>query len=183
MSNQGSREFRRACAQFATGVTIVTARSPDGTPVGITVNSFTSVSLEPPLVLVCIDRGSSSYPAFRVGANYAVHVLRHDQSELSTRFATRGIGQEKFAGIRMREGLAGTPILPGYVALFECRAVAVQDGGDHGLFVGQVERVEVHESADPLVFHRGMYVHVDREHPIRVPREVLELWGLGWGSG
>lgn len=157
-----SKEFRRACGQFATGVTIVTARATDGTPVGLTANSFTSVSLEPPLVLVCVDKKIGSYQAFREGAPYAVHVLAEDQADLSTRFATRGT--DKFAGLAWREGLDGVPILPDYIALFECRVVHAYDGGDHTIFVGRVENLEVaHPDRPPLLFFRGRYASIRSE--------------------
>ena len=173
-----SREFRRACGHFLTGVTIVTARAADGAPAGLTVNSFTSVSLEPPLVLVCVDRRSATYPAFVQGSHYAVHVLRHDQRELSTRFATPRT--DRFAGLVWRPGLGGAPLLREFTALFECVALTAQDAGDHGLFVGRVERVEIRDSDSPLAFYRGAYVRIEREGAERLPEEAAELWRLGW---
>jgi flavin reductase (DIM6/NTAB) family NADH-FMN oxidoreductase RutF len=173
-----SREFRRACGHFLTGVTIVTVRAEDGAPIGLTVNSFTSVSLEPPLLLVCVDRRSGTYPAFTVAAPFAVHVLRHDQRELSTRFATPRT--DKFAGVGWRPGRNGAPILSEFTALFECVFVRAEDAGDHGLFLGRVERVEIRETDSPLAFYRGAYVRVEREGAERIPEEASELWRLGW---
>ena len=146
--------FRHACGQFMTGVTIVTTRADDGAPVGLTANSFTSVSLEPPLVLVCLDKRLGSYPAFRQGGHYAIHVLREDQAELSTRFATRGA--DKFGGLRCRNGLGGVPVLTTYLALFECEIVQVHEAGDHAIVVGHVHRLEVPPGdLPPLGFLRG----------------------------
>jgi flavin reductase (DIM6/NTAB) family NADH-FMN oxidoreductase RutF len=175
-----SREFRRACGSFLTGVTVVTGRAADGSPVGITVNSFTSVSLEPPLVLVCVDQRSTSLPAFGVGSRYAVHVLRHDQSELSSRFATRLAGPEKLAAVPWRESASGLPILPAFTALFECSIVATHPAGDHAVIVGRVERVDVRDTDDPLGFYRGAYMSVARESAQPIPEEAAELWRLGW---
>jgi 3-hydroxy-9,10-secoandrosta-1,3,5(10)-triene-9,17-dione monooxygenase reductase component len=173
-----SRDFRRACGHFLTGVTIVTARSTDGAPIGLTVNSFTSVSLEPPLVLVCIDRRSGTYPAFAAGSPFAVHVLRHDQRELSTRFATPRT--DKFADVRWHPGIGGAPVLSEFTSLFECTAVSVEAAGDHGVFLGRVDRVEIRDSDSPLAFYRGAYVRIEREGAERIPDEATELWRLGW---
>jgi flavin reductase (DIM6/NTAB) family NADH-FMN oxidoreductase RutF len=173
-----SREFRRACGQFLTGVTIVTARAADGSPLGLTVNSFASVSLEPPLVLVCVDRRSSTFAAFAPGSAYAVHVLRHDQRELSTRFATPR--PDKFAGVSFRQGSGGAPILSEFAALLECVSVSSHDAGDHGIFIGRVERVEVRETRSPLGFYSGAYVNIEHDGAERVPEEAAELWRLGW---
>lgn len=175
-----SREFRRALGQFLTGVTVVTARAADGTPVGVTANSFTSVSLEPPLVLVCLDKRLGSHNVFGVGGAYAVHLLHEDQTNLSTRFATRGT--DKFAGLTWRDGLDGVPILSDYLALFECRIVHAYDGGDHTIFVGEVRQITFGDpSLHPLGFLRGKYVRVDRHPYAYVPAEAIELWNLGWG--
>jgi flavin reductase (DIM6/NTAB) family NADH-FMN oxidoreductase RutF len=174
-----SKEFRRAAGQFLTGVTIVTVRADDGTPMGFTCNSFTSVSLDPPLVLVCLDKRGGSYGTFRVGRVYAVHVLEEHQIDLSTRFAMRG--GDKFAGLNYREGLDGVPILPDYLALFECRIEQAHDAGDHTIFVGRVERLDVSDSERrPLGFYRGKYIRIHRHPAAYVPEEVVELWRLGW---
>jgi flavin reductase (DIM6/NTAB) family NADH-FMN oxidoreductase RutF len=173
-----ARDFRKACGHFLTGVTIVTAIGDDGAPVGITVNSFTSVSLEPPLVLVCIDRVSGSHRAFATGSAFAVHVLHHEQRYLSTRFATPRA--DKFAGLAWRPGPGGAPILPEFTTLFECTTVTAEVAGDHGLFVGRVERVEIRDTDAPLAFYRGAYVRMEREGAERIPEEATELWRLGW---
>ena len=181
MSGRGAlseREFRRACGHFLTGVTIVTARGDDGRPIGITVNSFTSVSLEPPLVLVCIDRGSGAHRAFTEGAPFAVHVLHRAQRHVSTRFATPQ--PDKFTGIGWRPTERGVPILTEFTALFECTTVSSQAAGDHGLFIGHVDRVEIRDTDAPLAFYRGAYVRVETEGAERIPEEAAELWRLGW---
>jgi 3-hydroxy-9,10-secoandrosta-1,3,5(10)-triene-9,17-dione monooxygenase reductase component len=167
-----------------TGVTIVTTRAPDGTPVGLTANAFTSVSLDPPLVLVCVDKRVGSYPAFRLGGYYAIHVLREDQAELSTRFATRGA--DKFAGLRCRRGLGDTPVLSTYLSLFECEIVQAHDAGDHTIFIGHVQRLEIPPGdLPPLGFLRGRYAEAHRPQagPAAVyepPPEHLAMWSLGW---
>ncbi|MEW8977619.1 MAG: flavin reductase family protein [Symbiobacterium sp.] len=154
-----SRTFRDALGQFLTGVTIVTAAAPDGTPVGLTVNSFTSVSLDPPLVLFCIDKRSGSYAALVGAPGYAVHILGSDQAELSQRFATRGA--DRFAGLTYTRGLYGAPILPGAVALLECRTVQRVDAGDHTILIGQVERLDPGDrTRRPLGYLRGRYTTV-----------------------
>jgi 3-hydroxy-9,10-secoandrosta-1,3,5(10)-triene-9,17-dione monooxygenase reductase component len=131
------------------------------------------------LVLVCLDKTGGSYGSFRIGAVYAVHVLEEHQTELSTRFALHG--GDKFAGLQCREGLGRVPILPGYLALFECTIVQAHDAGDHTIFVGRVERLDVSDSdRRPLGFFRGKYIRVHRHPAAYVPEEVVELWGLGW---
>jgi 3-hydroxy-9,10-secoandrosta-1,3,5(10)-triene-9,17-dione monooxygenase reductase component len=175
-----SLEFRRAAGQFLTGVTIVTALTEDGTPVGLTANSFTTVSLDPPLVLVCLDKRLGSYPAFQLGRAFAVHVLGEEQADLSTRFAMRG--EDKFRGLPWRKGADGVPLLSDYIALWECRIVHAYEGGDHTIFVGQVERLEVADDRRlPLGFLRGKYIGVHRHPAAYVPEEIVELYGLGWG--
>lgn len=173
-----SREFRWASSHFITGVSIVTARGDDGLPVGITVNSFTSVSLDPALVLVCIDRRSGVHRAFASDSAFAVHVLHHEQRQLSTRFATPRA--DKFTGVTWKPGIRGAPILPEFTAVFECTTVIAEDAGDHGLFIGRVDRVEVRDTDAPLAFYRGAYVRMEREGAERVPEEASDLWRLGW---
>lgn len=175
-----SAELRHAASQFVTGVTIVTIRGEDGTPLGLTANSFTTVSLDPPLVLVCLDKRLGSYAAFQPGRVFAIHVLAEDQSDLSTRFARRG--EDKFRGLRWREGIEGVPLLPGSLTIWECRLAHAYEGGDHTIAVGQVECIELGDlTQQPLGFFRSKYIQVHRHPAAYVPEEVLELWGLGWG--
>lgn len=155
------KEFRRALGQFATGVTIVTAIAEDGARVGITANSFASVSLDPPLVLWSIARQALTFPHFQRAGWYAINVLGAQQHALSRRFATAGI--DKFDGIPWDSGLHGLPLLPGALARFECRAEARHDGGDHLILVGRVERFEQF-GGEPLVFHSGIY-RIATTHP------------------
>ncbi|GIX24148.1 MAG: flavin reductase [Caldimonas sp.] len=148
-------EFRQALGSFATGVTIVTARSPEGRLIGLTANSFNSVSLDPPLVLWSLSRLAGSMPAFERGSHYAIHILAADQRALAERFATKGI--DRFAGLSWREGAGGAPLLEGVAALFECFNRSRYEEGDHVIFVGEVERCQRRPEAAPLIFHGGRY--------------------------
>lgn len=147
-----TRQFRQALGSFATGVTIVT--TSNGEPIGVTANSFNSVSLDPPLVLWSLARSSGSMEAFRTSGHFAVHILGAHQEELSARFARPGTN--KFEGMGWRSGVAGSPVLADYLALFECRTVECYDGGDHVIFVGQVDNFE-RRDVPPLLFHAGRY--------------------------
>ncbi|MBA4110856.1 MAG: flavin reductase [Leptothrix sp. (in: Bacteria)] len=148
-------EFRAALGQFTTGVTIVTARTPEGVLVGLTANSFNSVSLSPPLVLWSLARQSSSLPAFLSATHYAINVLAADQRLLAERFARKGI--DRFEGVPWREGLTGAPVIPGAVAVFECAHRSHHDAGDHVIFVSQVAHCNRRIGAEPLVFHGGRF--------------------------
>ena len=151
------RQFRDALGQFPTGVTVVTARGGNGEKLGMTVSSFNSVSLSPPLILWSIDKNSLSFDAFTSAASFAIHVLAADQSELSRRFANRGT--DKFAGLANSVGLRGDPILDGYAACFECDTTATHDAGDHVIIIGRVLAFTTREKA-PLIFHRGRYAEI-----------------------
>jgi 3-hydroxy-9,10-secoandrosta-1,3,5(10)-triene-9,17-dione monooxygenase reductase component len=147
-----TRQFRQALGSFATGVTIVTAF--DEGPVGVTANSFNSVSLDPPLVLWSLARSSGSMQAFQNAGHFAVHILGAHQEDLSARFARSG--SDKFEKSEWHRGVAGAPVLDDYSALFECRTVEAYDGGDHVIFVGQVLNFDRRDAA-PLLFHAGRY--------------------------
>ena len=149
-----SRAFRTALGNFATGITVVTARAADGRPIGPTVNSFNSVSLEPPLVLWSLARSLPFAADFENCDHYAINVLAEDQQDLSQRFASRL--EDKFAGLAFSEGLGGAPLLDGCCARFECRNTVRHPGGDHVVFISEVERFDRAERA-PLVFHAGAY--------------------------
>lgn len=154
-----ARDFRRACGQFATGVAVVAVRGPDGRPAGLTVNSFTSVSLDPPMVLFCLDDRAGCLSAFERAGGFAVSVLAEGQADLSRRFADAEI--DKFAGLTWEEGPRG-PVLPGALAWFQCRTDAVHRGGDHLILVGAVESVDVaRDSTRPLLYWRGDYRALD----------------------
>ncbi len=153
--NLDPQGFRAALGMFATGVTIVTARAPDGSLVGLTANSFNSVSLNPPLVLWSLGQKAGSMPVFSRGSHYAINILAADQKELAQRFATRDI--DRFAGVAWREGAGGAPVLEGVAAVFECANRSQYEEGDHVIFVGEVESCSRREGAQPLIFHGGRY--------------------------
>ncbi|MFG3441302.1 flavin reductase family protein [Nonomuraea sp. NPDC047897] len=148
------RALREAFGQFATGVAVVTTVTPSGERAGVTVNSFSSVSLDPPLVLWCLSDRAPSAPVFLRAGQFAVNVLAAGQAELSRRFATPA--PDKFAGVDVLATPAGLPVLAGALATFACRTVTVHDGGDHHIFVGRVEHYE-RSGGEPLVFHSGRY--------------------------
>ena len=155
------RDFRRALGQFATGVTVITTRASDGRKAGVTVNSFSSVSLSPPLVLWCLSRQSPSMSAFSGASHFAVNVLEARQHHLSRQFSSPL--PDKFAGVEFVDGAAGVPLLQGTVAWFVCRKVRQYDGGDHVIFIGEVEDYACHEG-EPLVFFTGRY-RITTRHP------------------
>jgi len=149
-----TREYRNALGRFATGVTVVTARADDGTPVGLTVSSYNAVSLDPPLVLWSLDRNSSTLPAFEAASHFAVNVLSIDQLDLSNLFASRA--EDKFRGLDCTDGAGGAPLLPGCIATFQCRAWKAYDGGDHVIYVGEVAAFD-RQPGTALLFHDGAY--------------------------
>ncbi|MBT2323524.1 flavin reductase family protein [Variovorax paradoxus] len=156
-----SDEFREALGMFATGVTIVTARAADGSLVGLTANSFNSVSLDPPLVLWSLARGAASMAALSTGSHYAINILAASQKELAERFATKDV--DRWAEVGFSEGLGGAPVLLGSAASFECFNRSRYDEGDHVIFVGEVERCTHNPGASPLLFHGGRFY---TEHPL-----------------
>ena len=155
-------EFRRALSCFATGVAVVTTLDSKGERAGMTISSFSSVSLDPPLVLWSIANNAFSYDAFIDARYFAVNVLTMEQESLSARFATRGI--DKFDGLDCIEGLHGVPILPDYAACFECRTEHQHEGGDHKIIVGRVLRLEDRET-DPLIYYRGRFLKKGGPYP------------------
>ncbi len=148
-------EFRASLGMFATGVTIVTARDAAGAPVGITANSFNSVSLSPPLVLWSLARLAGTMPTFERGSHYAINILSAEQHALAERFSTKAV--DRFAGLAFREGAGGAPVLEGSAAVFECFNRSQYEEGDHVIFVGEVEHCSRREGATPLIFHGGRY--------------------------
>lgn len=153
-----AREFRDALGQFVTGVTVVTTLAEDGGPVGITINSFTSVSLDPPMVLFCLDSRSRYLAAFRKAGCFAVHVLAADQRDWSVRFAGSG---DRWDGVGSTAWETGAPIIAGCLGVFECTLSAVHNGGDHKILVGQVVRLSGGDDRRPLAFHLGRYTAVE----------------------
>lgn len=150
-----AREFRNALGTFPTGVAVVTTRAPSGAFVGLTINSFSSLSLEPPLVLWALQLASPSLGAFDRARHFAVNILAEEQVELSRRFASQV--PNKFSDLEVHAGLEGLPLIAGCAARLECRAAARHNGGDHVLFIGQVERFEYDARKRPLVFYAGRY--------------------------
>jgi flavin reductase (DIM6/NTAB) family NADH-FMN oxidoreductase RutF len=148
------RELRDSFGLFATGVTVVTAVRPDGEPVGITANSFTSVSLEPPLLLWCLAHNSSGVAAFAAGAEFAVHILAHHQIELALHFARRS--HDKFDVDPHWRSKPHPPHLAEALCRFDCRVHALHDGGDHLVIVGQVQHI-ARTHGTPLAFHAGRF--------------------------
>ena len=130
-------DFRAALGMFATGVTIVTARDAGGARIGLTANSFNSVSLAPPLVLWSLARAAGSLPVFSEGSHYAINILAAEQKDLAQRFSRREA--DRFAGVAFRDSVCGAPILEGAAAVFECFNRSRYEEGDHVIFVGEVD--------------------------------------------
>jgi flavin reductase (DIM6/NTAB) family NADH-FMN oxidoreductase RutF len=147
-------EFRRTLSHFASGVTTITTLDADGKPTGLTASAFTSVSLEPPLILVCVDHKSQSYPSIRERGRFAVNVLGLDQEAISKRFASTR--PDKFEGVPYRLGEVGVPLVEGALAQLECVTVSAHVAGDHTIFVGRVEQAHV-GAGEPLIYFRGRY--------------------------
>jgi flavin reductase (DIM6/NTAB) family NADH-FMN oxidoreductase RutF len=146
---------------FATGVTIVTARTASGELVGLTANSFNSVSLAPPLVLWSLALAAGSMAVFSNGMHYAINVLAADQQALAEQFASRGT--DRWKGVAFTEGVSGAPLLNGAAATFECFNRSQYTEGDHVIFVGEVERCSHRAEASPLLYHGGKFF---TEHPL-----------------
>jgi flavin reductase (DIM6/NTAB) family NADH-FMN oxidoreductase RutF len=146
--------FRQSLGCFASGVSVVTTRSSDGRLHGITVSAFSSLSLDPPLVLICIDKGASLHQQLEPGGFFAVNLLAEDQEAISRRFASRD--SDRFSGVEFTEGVTGPPLIKGSLACIECRVVDALPGGDHTIFVGEVVSTQVKEGA-PLLYFRGKY--------------------------
>ncbi len=146
--------FRQAMGHFASGVTVVTAKHADHY-YGMTVSSFSSLSLKPPLVLICIDRGVNTHDAIKESGNFVVNVLAKRQEHLSRRFATSE--NDKFTGVAWHIGQLGLPVLEGVLAVIECRLSQTLDGGDHTIFIGEVMDAEVTEGTPLLYYRRGYH--------------------------
>jgi flavin reductase (DIM6/NTAB) family NADH-FMN oxidoreductase RutF len=151
------RAFRNALGSFPTGVAIITTTGPDGQPVGLTCNSFSSVSLDPPLVSWGLRLSSKNLDTFRQAGAFAINILAEDQKDLSARFASSAIA-DKFEGVAFSRGHRGLPLIDDCVASFECDKFAEHDAGDHVLFLGQVVRFDHGRQEDSLVFYKGAYM-------------------------
>jgi flavin reductase (DIM6/NTAB) family NADH-FMN oxidoreductase RutF len=153
------REFRNTVGCFATGITIITTIDEDGGPVGFTANSFSSVSLDPPLVLFCLDRRVASFDAFHEDRSFAVNILSAEQGDLSQRFATSG--PDKWNGVAFDSWDRGCPIFSGCLANFECDIHSIYEGGDHVVVIGEVVRMaSAEEAPKPLLYYRGGYAGI-----------------------
>jgi flavin reductase (DIM6/NTAB) family NADH-FMN oxidoreductase RutF len=147
-------EFRRACGRFATGVSIASVMDYAGTPHGLTVSSFTSVSLEPPLVLICLGHEVTNIEEFRRAPYFGISVLGEEQRPISERFAQKG--HDRFDGVGWRRGETGVPLLTAALATMECAAHQRFSVGDHDIFVGQLVNTSVREGA-PLIYYASRY--------------------------
>jgi flavin reductase (DIM6/NTAB) family NADH-FMN oxidoreductase RutF len=147
-------DFRKVLSHFASGVTVITTSDTDGRPTGLTASAFTSVSLDPPLILVCVAHKSQSYPAMLERGRFAVNFLRSGQEDVSRRFATSGL--DKFDGVPHRISALGLPILTEALAHVECVTVSTHVEGDHTVFIGRVEDSGTTDAA-PLLYFRGKY--------------------------
>lgn len=153
------RAFRNALGCFATGIAVVTTLCPDRRDVGVTVNSFSSVSLDPPLILFSLARTSQAYDFFVNGPAFAVNVLASDQEDLSSRFSRRDL-PDRWEGVGADRWDSGVPILAGCLANLECDREAVHDGGDHAIIIGRVRRLHSAAAGQPLLYFRGGYARL-----------------------
>jgi 3-hydroxy-9,10-secoandrosta-1,3,5(10)-triene-9,17-dione monooxygenase reductase component len=151
--------YRTVLGHFASGVTVITAHGADG-PVGMAANSFSSVSLDPPLVLFCAAHSSSTWPKIQATGAFCVNILAEDQEDVCRLFATKDV--DRFAQIGWHKGPSGSPVLDGVLAHIDCTTVAEHDAGDHAIVVGRVIELEVHHEGGPLTFFRGGYGRLDR---------------------
>lgn len=155
MQEFDSKKLRKIFGQYPTGVTIITTVDSSGKPVGMTANSFASVSLSPPMVLWSVDKGGNTHDAYTESLHFCVHILSEDQEDLSNRFA--GAETDRFREMNWSEGVLGSPLLTECSCRIECEKVAVYPGGDHSIIIGRVVNVDSNESQRPLLFHQGRY--------------------------
>jgi flavin reductase (DIM6/NTAB) family NADH-FMN oxidoreductase RutF len=149
-----AKELRRVMGMFATGVTVLTTRDASGRPYGLTANAVTSLSLDPPLLIICIDKRAETHPHFFDSRCFVVNILAEDQEELSTHFAKSG--GEKFGSLPYSINPDGVPVLQGTLAQVECRIIETHEGGDHVIHIGEVQHAEV-RGGRPLLFFQGKY--------------------------
>jgi flavin reductase (DIM6/NTAB) family NADH-FMN oxidoreductase RutF len=172
------RRFRDALGAFPTGVAIITGLTAAGERVGMTVSSFNSVSLSPPLVLFSVARRAASFASWCDMPRYAVNILSQQQEQLSNRFARSGA--DKWTDVLVQDGATGLPVLPNALAVFECEAHARHEGGDHEIFIGRVValRTSVHKQDLPLLFFGGRYRRLDTGFADLPPRDtsIFEGW-------
>ena len=156
MSSASPTELRKAFSSFATGVTVITGIGDSNHAVGVTISSFNTVSLDPPLVLWSLSERSILADAFSIGKKQLIHVLERSQEDLAMRFA-KSTG-DQFTGIDVVTGASGLATLPDCVAYFECETIAVHPGGDHHIIVARVMNMQQHEERDPLIFSRSQFM-------------------------
>jgi 3-hydroxy-9,10-secoandrosta-1,3,5(10)-triene-9,17-dione monooxygenase reductase component len=156
-----NQNFRKAVANFPTGVSVVSVRASDGSFIGVTANSFSSVSLVPPLVSVSLNRSLRSFQHFVDASHFGINILAADQHHISSTFARPG--SDKWSWVKSFVGPAGSPFIQPNIATFECETYAQYEGGDHVIFVGRVMHFEIDENADPLVFFRSSYRRLSDE--------------------
>lgn len=171
------RQLRNALGRFATGVTVITTCTAQGKREGLTANSFSALSLDPPLVLWSIVRKSASLESFQASGHFAINVLASSQAGLSHRFATPSA--DKFEGVEVEAGLGECPLIPGALASFECSTEQALDGGDHILFIGRVRRVR-YADGEPLVFSGGRYC---TPRPMPSPTSASDMDAIWGGLG
>lgn len=147
--------FRQAMGRFATGVTILTTRGADGTPYGLTATAVASISLDPPLVMISIDKRAETFPHFFTSKVFVVNMLADTQEDLSNAFAKSG--GDKFAGLTYETNADGVPVLPSTLATIECHVVASHEAGDHVIHLGEADRIRVADDAAPLLYFQGRY--------------------------
>ncbi|MBD20358.1 MAG: flavin reductase [Rhodospirillaceae bacterium] len=154
-----TKEFRNTVGCFATGITVITTVDVDGLPIGLTANSFTSVSLDPPMVLFCLDRKVASFESFAVGKGFAVNILSSNQVDVSNRFAQSG--PDKWEGFDYDTWDSGVPIIPDCLANIECRGHSILDAGDHVIVIGEVNNLaSASEDVKPILYYRGGYKEI-----------------------
>jgi flavin reductase (DIM6/NTAB) family NADH-FMN oxidoreductase RutF len=159
MKHVTSEQFRHACGRFATGVTVASVLDAKGSPHGLTVSSFTSVSLHPPLVLICLGHLVTAIASFREAKYFGINILAENQQDLSERFARKG--HDRFDGLEWKPGETGVPLLTGALATMECELRHRYPAGDHDILIGEMMRAQVSE-ADPLIYFASRYRTVQR---------------------
>lgn len=172
MSEDLQSRMKQAMRVYPQGVTVVTTQAPDG-PKGLTVSSFTSVSLSPPLVLFCIAKSSALHDLFRKAEHYAVNFLADDQKSVSDRFAGRTTAEDRFEGVKFMKGAGGSPMISGARAVVECRAWRAYDGGDHSILVGEVVAVGAVASRRPLVYYAQQYTTTEQTEYPAPPSDIV----------
>ena len=172
MDSEVQSGLKQAMRVYPQGVTVVTALTPDG-PVGLTVSSFTSVSLDPPLVLVSVAKGSGLHSVLRGAKAYAVNFLADDQKSVSDRFAGRTQAKNRFEGVKFTKGTTGSPIIAGARAVLECNAWKAYDGGDHSILVGEVVSAKAFSSKRPLVYYSQQYTTTEATEYPAPPSDIV----------